>query len=198
MRLLRLRTFLIAATLVVLLVVSYPTWFRWLGRFLIQEQPPKKADAVLVLAGDFTCGRILKAGELVRDGWAPRVIVSGGQPAYELQEPDLAIQCAVKHGFPGDRFLPLYTNAFSTLDEAEKVRPALERFGIRRLLVVTTDFHTRRAGIILRRVFGPGIEVTIVSVPDPYWSADKWWSHREGRKTEFYEWSKTLAASIGW
>jgi len=181
-----------------LLIVFYPTWLGWLGRFLIKEQPPVKADAILVLAGDYTCGRILKAGELVRQGWAPRAFVSGGQPAYELQEPDLAIQCAVKHGYPAEHFVPLYTSAFSTTDEAEKVRPSLERLGIRKLLVVTSDFHTRRAGIVARRVFGPGVEVTMVSVPDPYWSSSAWWNNREGRKIEFYEWSKTIAASMGW
>jgi len=198
LRLFRSRNFLILVALLFLLFASYPVWFRWLGQSLVEEQPPVKADAALVLAGDYTCGRILEAGRLLREGYVPRVFVSGGQPAYELPEPDLAIQCAVRHGFARDQFVPLYTSAFSTRDEAQKVKPSLERLGIRRLLVVTSDFHTRRAGIILRRVLGPGIEVTIVGVPDPYWTSSAWWTNREGQKTEFYEWSKTLATMAGW
>jgi uncharacterized SAM-binding protein YcdF (DUF218 family) len=198
LRFFSLRSFLIAAALVILLYLSRSVWCHWLGESLVKEQQPVKADAILVLGGDYTCGRVLKAAQLAHDGYAPRVIVSGGQPAYELQEPDLAIQCAVKHGFAADPFLPAYVNAFSTRDEAERLKPVLERLGIKRLLAVTSDFHTRRAGIVLRRTFGPGIEVTMVGVPDPYWSAGGWWKNREGQKTEFYEWSKTIAATIGW
>ena len=197
MRLSRRSLFLFLGVLAVVLLSS-PLWLRWLGSALVQTDPLRRADAVLVLGGDYTCGRILKAGQLVREGYAPRVIVSGGQPQYELQEPDMAIQCAVKHGYPAQVFEPLYANAFSTRDEAEKIKPVLEREGVRSVLVVTSDFHTRRAGRLLRQVFSPGIEVTMVGVPDPYWRAGDWWKNREGQKTEFYEWSKTIAAAIGW
>lgn len=198
MRFFRFRNLLIAAALIVLLFVSHPTWFRWLGESLVKEQTPVKAEAILVLGGDYTCGRILKAAELVREGYASRIIVSGGQPQYELQEADLAVQCAVRHGFAREIFVPVYLNAFSTRDEAERLKPVLERLGVRRLLVVTSDFHTRRAGMVVRRVFGPGVEVTMVGAPDPSWSSGAWWKNREGQKTEFYEWTKTVAAAIGW
>jgi uncharacterized SAM-binding protein YcdF (DUF218 family) len=197
LRLSRRSFFLILGVFAVLLLSS-PLWLRWLGSALVQTDPLRRADAVLVLGGDYTCGRIRKAGQLVREGYAPRALVSGGQPQYELQEPDMAIQCAVKHGYPAGLFEPLYANAFSTRDEAEKIKPVLEREGVKTVLVVTSDFHTRRAGLLLREVFSPGIEVTMVGLPDPYWSPGAWWKNREGQKTEFYEWSKTIAAAIGW
>lgn len=171
---------------------------RGLGQFLIEEQGPFRADAALALGGDYTCGRIVKAGELVQQDWAPKAIASGGLQMFGRQEPDLAVSCAVQEGLPAGIFVPIYTNALSTSDEAEKLREPLARLGVRRLVVVTSNYHTRRAGRTLRRILGPGIAIQVVGVPDPFWSPDAWWKNREGRKTEFYEWTKTVADWVGW
>ena len=46
------------------------------GTYLDVGQPPQQADAILVLAGGGSGERILKAGELVRQGYAPVAYVS--------------------------------------------------------------------------------------------------------------------------
>ena len=48
-----------------------------LGGYLVDAGPPQKADIALVLAGDSSGNRILKAAELVRDGIRSKVLVSG-------------------------------------------------------------------------------------------------------------------------
>src|SRR5436190_5405364 len=70
-----------------------------LGNYLVQAGPPQKADAALVLAGDGWGLRILTAAQLVRDGFVPKVLVSGPDGAYGNNECDLAIPFAVKHGY---------------------------------------------------------------------------------------------------
>jgi hypothetical protein len=47
-------------------VAAHPLWLRWLGHLLVKSEPPVKAELVVVLAGDWTGGRILKGGELVK------------------------------------------------------------------------------------------------------------------------------------
>ena len=67
-----------------------------LGAYLVQAVPPQKADAALVLAGDGWGNRILTAAQLARDGFFPKVLVSGPDGAYGNNECDLAIPFAVK------------------------------------------------------------------------------------------------------
>jgi uncharacterized SAM-binding protein YcdF (DUF218 family) len=67
--------------------------------------------------------------------------------------------------------------------------------GVHRVLVVTTDFHTRRAGRMYASE-APDLKTTVVSSADMYFSARGWWRNREGQKTFLYEWMKTVASWV--
>ncbi len=165
------------------------------GSYLVQASPPVKADIALVLAGDGRGGRILKAAELVRDGYVPKVLVSGPDGNYDLHECDLAIPFAVKAGYPESYFIHFENSARNTRDEALQAAAVIRKMGAHRVLLVTTDFHTRRASSMYRRA-APDLEITTVAAPDMYFSAHGWWHNREGQKTALYEWMKTLAAWV--
>ena len=70
----------------------------------MQNEPPVQADMIVVLAGDFTGNRILTAGDLVRQGFAPQALISGPAGVYGQYESDLAIPLAVQQGYPEDVF----------------------------------------------------------------------------------------------
>ncbi len=163
------------------------------GSYLVQASSPVKADVVLVLAGDGRGNRILKAAQLVRDGYAPKVLVSGPDGNYGLHECDLEIPFAVKAGYPESYFVHLENQARSTREEAHVAAQAIRQMGAHRVLLVTSDFHTRRAGGIYLAE-APDLKITVVAAPDTYFSADHWWQNREGQKTAFYEWMKTITA----
>src|SRR2546425_304943 len=112
-----------------------------MGEFLVHIDPLVKADAVLVLAGDWNGDRILKGAELVKKGYAPIVFVSGPMAVYGLNEATMAINYAVRRGYPREIFLPMISGAFSTRDEVAFFGPELRRRGIHRLLIVSSDFH---------------------------------------------------------
>ncbi len=59
-----------------------------------------------MLAGDGYGHRILRAAELVRQGLAPTVLVSGPEGLYGYYESELAIPFAVERGYPRSWFLP--------------------------------------------------------------------------------------------
>src|ERR1700722_12995947 len=122
-----------------------------LGGYLVHANPPQPADAALVLAGDGWGHRILTAAQLVRDGYVPKVLVSGPDGAYGNHECDLAIPFAARHGYPESYVVHLEHPGRSTAAEAAAVLPAIRRMGVRRLIVLTSDFHTRRAGGIFRK-----------------------------------------------
>ena len=37
----------------------------------------------------------------------------------------------------------------------------------------------------------------VIAAPDEFFRADSWWHNREGRKTIYMEWSKTVASFLG-
>ncbi len=176
--------------------VAHPIWLGAVGNFLVRAGAPAPADAVLVLAGDGYGRRILKGAELVRQGLAPRAFVSGPPGFYGVHECALAIPFAIKRGYPESIFVPLPHEGRSTREEARLVVPELRRRGVRRLLLVTSDYHTRRAGVAFHAA-GSDLDIRVVAAPDEFFAADRWWKTREGQKCVFFEFSKTLADWMG-
>lgn len=191
-----LRFGLPAALLLILLFLASPWLLASLGSLLVNQQPPQAADGVLVLAGDAFGNRILKGAELVRQGFAPVVYASGPGNNYGHTEDELAIRFATRNGFPATYFVGLPNHADSTADEARLLLPQLRARGVRRLLLVTSNYHTARAGRTFRRT-DPGMQITVVAAQDRYFHPSRWWHTRQGQKVFFFESAKTLADFVG-
>jgi uncharacterized SAM-binding protein YcdF (DUF218 family) len=167
-----------------------------MGEYLTYTEPPCKADMIVVLAGDAYGNRVVKGGQLQREGWAPKVLMSGAGTDYLHNEGDLAIEFAVHAGYPADAFVNLPSPARSTEDEAKYIIQELRRRGVHKFLLVTSNFHTRRAAEIYRKQ-AQDLPFCVVASKDNDFSADGWWHTREGRKTAFFEWCKTIAHFFG-
>jgi uncharacterized SAM-binding protein YcdF (DUF218 family) len=163
-----------------------------LGAILDAGEPPRKADMAVVIGGDSEGNRILLGAELVRTGYVPKVFVSGMAGMYGYFESDLAIAFAVKHGYPREAFIAFHRPAVSTLDEARGDIPELRRLGVHEYLLVTSAYHTARAGRIFRRE-GGDLDMHVISASDRNWQNGQWWKDREGRKVWFNEMLKTIA-----
>ena len=150
----------------------------------------------MVLAGDWRGNRIMKACDLAQQGYAPIVLVNGAADWYGQHEEEGAVNFAAKHGCPQHLLEPVRLNGFSTADEAQQAHHYVTAHGYKNILVVTSDFHTARAARIFRREFGRAVQFRFVAAPDRYFSATGWWRHREGRKTVFFELSKTIATLL--
>lgn len=181
----------------VILVLTSERWLSAIGYRLMRDEAPVKADAILVLAGDFRGHRILKACELLKQGFAPLLLVSGPMDFYGTNEADLAIRFAQERGCPVEKAEPFRMRALSTFEEAIRFQPELERRGFRNILIVTSNFHTARAGRIFEQRLNGRVQVRMVAAPDPYFGPGNWWHSREGQKVMFYEYSKAIAAAIG-
>ena len=192
----RRRRWLAALLLLLPIFLFRASLLQWYGNLLVDSAPPVKADAILVLAGDFGGDRIRHAATLVRQGYAPYALVSGPMPIYGVNEADLAIAMARREGFIDERLEPVYLKASSTLEESRKFAPELQRRGIHSILVVTSDYHTARAGRLFRRVLGGRTQVRMVATPDVHFPRASWWREREGLKTVFYESLKTISSAV--
>jgi uncharacterized SAM-binding protein YcdF (DUF218 family) len=178
------------------LAATHALWMATLGRLLVRDDGPAHADLAIVLAGDFTGSRILRAAELVRQGYVPKVLVSGPHTLYGHYECDLAIPFAVEHGYPQAWFIRAPHEALSTRAEAAAILPDLRRLGVHRFVLVTSNYHSARAARIFRAA-GPDFDIRTVAAPDKYFSPESWWHNREGQKLFFMEWSKTVAGMAG-
>jgi uncharacterized SAM-binding protein YcdF (DUF218 family) len=196
----RLQLTIALLALAVVLFFARDAWLRALGRALVYDEGPAKADVAVVLGGDYWGNRLVRAAELVKQGYVPRVLVSGPPGFYGLNESDVAIRYGVQRGYPAEWFIAVPHNAMSTREEAVVLLDEFRKRGIRSFLLVTSTFHTARA----RRIFlktesemGGGPQFRTVASADQMYTADTWWRFREGRKAAFMEWTKTVTNVFG-
>jgi uncharacterized SAM-binding protein YcdF (DUF218 family) len=175
---------------------THSWWLAALGRALVRDEGPAHADMAVVLAGDYYGHRIVRAAELVKQGYVPAALVSGPNMLYGYDECDLEIPFAMKSGYPQSWFIRAPNQARSTREEAAAIVSELRRRGVHRFLLVTSDYHTARAARIYRTA-APDMEMRVVAAPDDYFSANGWWHNREGRKIFLIEWLKTGANLLG-
>ena len=187
---------LVLACIVLLGLIFHNAVLAGLGSFLVKDQAPEKADIALVLAGDAEGNRILTAAQLTRRGYVPKILVSGPGGLYGYHECDLEIPFAVKAGYPESYFVHFENEARSTKEEAHDAVERLRQMGVHKILLITSDYHTRRAGAIFRAA-APDLQFIVVSAPDKYFTPNGWWHSRDGQKVAFTEWMKTVTAVFG-
>jgi uncharacterized SAM-binding protein YcdF (DUF218 family) len=179
----------------VLLAAIFHSWvLTALGSYLEKDSPPEKADLAYVLAGDGYGRRIYKAGDLVRESYAPVALIGGPSGYYGVYECDVAIPFAVKAGYPESYFVRFPFDAHSTREESDVAVAEFRKRGAKRVLLVTSNYHTRRTGRIFRAA-APDIGFIVVGAPDEHFTTNGWWHDREAQKTFLIEWLKTVA---GW
>ena len=178
----------------VLYLARHPI-LRFAAEFWIIEDPIDKADAIIVLSDDnFYADRATRAAELFREGKAPVVAASGRRlrPSAgiaELMEHDL-----VERGVPRDRILRFAHDADGTREEAEALARFAKERKWRSVIVVTSNYHTRRARYIFRRVFPQDIEVRVASARDGDFDPQRWWEKRKSVKELMREFAGMMVA----
>ncbi|MBV9768162.1 MAG: YdcF family protein [Bryobacterales bacterium] len=189
----RRRRWLLAAALAALLLVLLV--FRQqlligLGEFLVVSDPLERADVIYVLAGDFWGSRVLLGARLGSQGWAPKVILTGGRYKDKYTS-DMAVDFAVQHGYRRDLFLPIRLEARSTIDEARAMKPIFQHLGAKRVLLVTSNFHSRRAALVFR-IFVPEIDFRMEGSADHVFDPNAWWNTPHDRHLLFSEYQKII------
>jgi len=175
------------------LLIRWQVTLNCLGAFLVSSQRPQSADLILVLAGDFWGSRVVKGADLGMQRYAPLVLMSS-TPYQGRPDGEMAIEFLIKQGYPARLFQYYNHDARSTIEEAIALRPELARRGVRRVLLVTTAYHSRRAGIVFR-LFCPGIRFIAIPAPDRY-HPDAWWKDPDSERLFRSEWSKIFGTLL--
>ncbi len=156
----RLLVVLLAGTAV--LVTCWATRARLLraaASWLDVGEPPRKADYVMLLNGGED-SRPFAAAALLKAHWVRCVLVAETAPSPAVRDgimpPDYEIDRRVllKRGVPAADVTVLTGMAATTYDEAVALDTFLQNKPNARVLVVTSDYHTRRSRWVFARVLG--------------------------------------------
>ena len=124
------------------------------------DDPPARADAVVVLQGSKT--RLPLGYQLMQDGYAPLLIVSRGSK--------LGIEHSLCDG--ETRFEVVCFSAKSTRGEARQVSQIARERKLESLDVVTSEFHVFRARRIFEHCFDGDLHM--VGAPQKWWLTPKY------------------------
>lgn len=156
---------------------------RLAGEYWIVDESPEHADAIVMLGDDnYAADRAARAAQLYKAGWALRVVASGRYlrpyaSIAELEEHDL-----IERGVPQAAIVRLAHNAENTRDETAAVAQLMSSKGWKRVLLVTSSYHTRRSRYLAERQFPAGSVVHVISATDSDYDPGSWWRTRGGLK----------------
>ena len=168
---------------------------RFAGESWVVEDALDHADAIAVLSDDnFYADRATRGAELFRQRLAPVVVASGRRlrPSAgiaELMEHDL-----IERGVPKDHILRYPQDIENTREEALGLSKLAAEKNWHSLIVVTSNYHTRRARYIFRRVFPATLDVRIASARDGDFDATRWWEQRKSLKELVREFAGMVVA----
>src|SRR5438067_7030127 len=177
-------------TVLIVLIALALFLFSTSGHFLIVNRP-QHADAIVVLAGE-TDRRPALGLQLLQQGYAPRMILDVPANAKIYDETMLQISQQYVRESPHAQsaiICPIY--GLSTKAESQDVSQCLRTLGIHSILVVTSDYHTRRALSTFRHDL-PGMQLSVAAATDPQQLGGAWWQHRQWAKLNFDEWLRLV------
>jgi len=166
------------------------------GNFLVVSDPLVPSDAAIAISGNGP-ERVWTGMKLIRDGYAHYLIVSGGGPYKGGRNSGLIMRDqAIAAGMPEDRLL-VDDRAESTVGNAEGAARLMKARSLRSGILLTSPYHTRRAGLIFSRIFRrEGLHVRVLAVDDGHFRVQGWWTRRIQRSLVLREYVK-LAAFLG-
>jgi len=186
-RCLFMRKMTLAAGVLVLLTALL---FSTSGAFLVRNGP-RPADLIVVLAGEAD-RRPARGLELLQQGYAPRLMldVPAGEKIFDQQTIDIAQKFV--SGLPQHEAVSICPIVgLSTKTEAQDVKRCIAQMPANRILLVTSDYHTRRALSTFQNEL-PGRQCFIAAAVDPKQFGQHWWQHRQWAKMNFDEWLKLV------
>lgn len=160
-------------------------------------KPCQPADAIVAVSGGDTSARTREAIRLYQNGWAPKLIFSGAaQDKTGPSNAEAMRREARSVGVPDTDIITEELGA-TTKQNAEKTQDILERNNVSSVILVTSAYHQRRAGLeFTKRAAGT---VTVYNHPvmtDNQWSA-LWWITPSGWYLAVGEFVKIMLFYVG-
>jgi len=160
------------------------------GSFLVVTDL-QHADVIVVLAGE-TNRRPALGLQLLSQDYAPNMLldVPANEIIYDQNQIDIAKAFIQKSPLRQSvEICPIV--GLSTRAEADDVARCLSQIKGRRILVVTSDYHTRRARSIFQHQLR-GYQIFVTPASDATQFGASWLKHRQWAKLNFDEWVRLM------
>jgi uncharacterized SAM-binding protein YcdF (DUF218 family) len=173
---------------------------------LVIDEPLEPADLIYVLNGkvDVRAGH---AAAVFNRALAPRVVLPLDVAEHLASEvpgwrstTTLIVHGLRERGVPREciELIAFGDGVEDTRDEARALRAFLINQPVRRIIVVTTDYHTRRAKLVLEQELAQlPVEIQMSAATDSAVTPANWWRSRRGVRAYFGEMAKLLVVSLG-
>lgn len=171
--------------------------------WLVNQDQPEKADAIVILAGD--PARAFHAADLYSRGFSDKTYISRpirlpslrlldefGVPFPRYEEIDR--QILIRKGVPDKAISIFPTPAASTADEANTLSKLLEGRKVR-LLLVTSPYHVRRTRMVFSDLLA-NAEFRVVATPYEAFPV-QWWKNQDAARNVVLELTKILFYHAG-
>ena len=107
----------------------------------------------------------------------------------ELMEHDL-----IERGVPKDRIIRFAHDSDNTREEAQALSALVAEHNWHSVIVVTSNYHTRRSRYIFQRIFPASVNVRVASARDGEYDPEHWWEVRRSIKIFTHELGGMLVA----
>jgi len=192
----------VAGLAVVTFLVRAPL-LGWIGGQLVHDDRMAPSDVIVVLSGG-TPAREIEAADLYRGGYAPRVVLTAGRPRAGVvalrrrgvHVPDLLeerLRYLHALGVPRGAVTVMGEPVSSTMQESELIAAWVERHEYRRVILVTSGYHTARARWVFARALADTGATLLVrgDTVEPF-DPDLWWRDRNMLRNGLFEWQKLI------
>ncbi len=144
---------------------------------VVRDPLPARADAIVVIGGDHKPERVALAVDLYRRGIAPVVLISAGVDVLEggrtVPEAEVMINQAEALGLPSEIIL-VEDWSQTTVGNATETLGFARRLGWRSIVLVTSSYHSRRAGDLFHAYLDGEVSVSVQPAPQagcpPCWA----------------------------
>ena len=169
---------LIIGTLVIFSIAMIYCFFN-LGNFLVVSDDLEKSDAIVVFSGDN--GVRTEVGvKLLKEGYGDYLILSGGKVYDDVTMAELMKNHAIKLGVDESKIL-IDDKSLTTYENAEFTKDIIEKNKFKSVIVVTSDYHTRRSKLTMEKsledtlIDGQKVEVAVTPSQEEKFNI-KWWT----------------------
>jgi uncharacterized SAM-binding protein YcdF (DUF218 family) len=181
----RMRRWLIAGGIFVVIVVMAATLFFFVGTWLVVEDPLVHADAIVVLSGRLP-ERAIEAARVYKAGYSDLVWISPPvSPVDDLKAMKISYlgedfyneKVLIAKGVPPDSIRILDNPDANTEAEVRQIAEDLHKSDFHSVIIVTSKAHTRRVRTIWRKLVGSEPRMIVHYAQDDTFDGAHWWRH---------------------
>jgi len=181
--------------LVVLALIFHARILNAISSSLVRADAVATSDAIVVLAGDGQGERMMSAIELYKKGMGKKIVFWGGQLYWKVTWAELYLKQLKEGGVP-EKDLIWSTEELqehSTVGEAIVTVRLMQENGIRSFILVTSPYHTSRAGMVYEtHIRGKDMKMIVYPSIDSIVKIEDWWKDRQSAKLIYLELNKVV------